>query len=317
MQMKKFILKTALVLIISGVCYFLAIFLVPPFRNNLSILSSRYRPDFNNCDILLAGDSRAGNQLDPQIINKRTKLNILNIAIPNLDLYTVSKAFQEINLTNKIVILSASSWQMNDGGIEDNFSIECYNDLSPKERWTLYNGYPSNYIAMQSNLFLRGLNHRYLRENVGDDNRLVNIGYTIPGPCVKVVADEKWIGRHPWYKALNDKGIRRELLKTALIGLSKLKNCKIIIYNGCVSQAFTDTNEKNGVMRYENEYDRFMSDECGKLHIKYVSFLNDVSLKDNSYYTDPQHLCETGVPIFTNKVVDLLYDAKFINRNIK
>ena len=68
-----------------------------------------------------------------------------------------------------------------------------------------------------------------------------------------------------------------------------------------------------GVLNMEKKYDSILADLSRKYKIHFKSFLSDTSLRSDDLYYDPQHLCEKGAKVFSEKVADLVLELK--NRN--
>ena len=111
---------------------------------------------------------------------------------------------------------------------------------------------------------------------------------------------------HPFYQNPNFNGIKKKLIIRALDNLSNLKNCKILIYNGPVSNKFRKGSQLNKVYELEKQYDYVMYKLVEKYSdIKYISFLNDDLIQDNMFY-DPQHLCGEGALLFTKRLLSVI-----------
>ena len=92
------------------------------------------------------------------------------------------------------------------------------------------------------------------------------------------------------------------MLLKAIYNLSLLKDCKIIIYNGPVTNDFRSKAKKAGVYQLEAHYDQVMKSITKKYpNIAYISFLDNRTLGDQYFY-DGQHLCESGAAIFTKMI---------------
>lgn len=96
--------------------------------------------DTTKTNIIIAGDSRAERQLIPKIIKSKTGINTINIAVSGGDLvstiYSIKKFFSNSDL---IFVISASSWQINDGAIDQGYmSLKCFQKLTLKEKYQVY-----------------------------------------------------------------------------------------------------------------------------------------------------------------------------------
>jgi hypothetical protein len=313
--MKTFIIKSFYVLIAGLFGYGLALFALPEFKKASSEIPVNYNTNkLDSCRIIVCGDSRADRQIDPAIIHQATGLNTINIATSSWDLYALSKAFNEIKLSNKILIISASFFQINDGAIDDGyFSDQAFADLSLREKLSLYRYRPIQLFNIQSNLFARRLKSNTEVDSIGNDKRIVNLDYNKKDPRAFIL-DEAWMERHPWYRSPNINGIKKELLMKAFFNLSLLKNCTLVIYNGPVCPGFIKLGKKTGAVQLEESYDAFMSAQCSRYkNMFYHSFLMDSSF-ENKDFLDPQHLCGSGASKFTHQVVDLLRSYQIVKQ---
>jgi len=107
----------------------------------------------------------------PSVIEKRANLNVINIAESVQDIVTVVSAIKKYHLDRKgrIFIVSASSWQINDGAIIEGYlSDKCFQQLSIKDRIVLYRNELGNLRLLQERLLLALLKKMFhAKYNIG------------------------------------------------------------------------------------------------------------------------------------------------------
>lgn len=289
-----------------GILIFISIvlFLTPKFIKTPELQKDNYS-EILKSQIIIAGDSRADRGLDPALMFRYTSLNAINIAQTGHDLYAVSKALLALNIKDKTIILSASSWQANDGSIQnDYFRIESFADLSFTDKIRLYRYDILLLYQRQIKQLLYSIVFKSKTHNFYDHSRKINYGFEKMSCKNQRKIDLAFFKSHPFYLKPNFNGVKKKLLIKALYNLSLLKNCKIFIYDGPVTNAFRAAAKKNGIYDLEANFDKIMQTQTQNYkNIKFISFLDNKSIPDECFY-DPQHLCETGVPIFTKIIAE-------------
>jgi hypothetical protein len=307
--MRQFLIKTSVLLLLAALLFVgivLVLCTVPRISKPLRELPLGRKINLDTCDILICGDSRADEQLAPEIFYKKTGLNTLNIAQSVWDLYSVSKCLLAGSVSNKLLVISTSSFQTNDGAIDQGYlGLDSYAALSFSDRCKLYHNKPKDFFQMQTDLFIHAVEKLPLMRSMGHVERRMNADY-YKRPCSPPRVDKAWLHRHPWYKAPSSNGIKQRLMLSALQNLSKLKNCHVFIFNGPVCSDFYNLATESGVMKIEEDFDAFMATACGRYNFTYYSFIKDSTLRNNSLYADPQHFCEAGAEVFSSRVCNLL-----------
>jgi hypothetical protein len=311
--MKYFLTKASIIVISPIVLSIFIFFSIPQIITPKNDIPDGFIKSIEKTKIIVAGDSRADRQIDPRVIQQNTNSDILNIASTGWDLYSLSKMLLKTNVHDKIIVISASYFQFNDGAIDNGYlSLESYSDLSILQKVFLYSQRLDELFSIQLNLFEQSISSNYSNYYFGNYHRKNNLEFD-EQECESFEISSTWFDHHPWYKSPNTAGIKMKLLLKSLDNLSSLKNCKVLIYNGPVSDKFIKYGSPKGIIDMEKKYDSFMSSMCKKRGIVYHSFLGDSSLTDLSLYYDPQHLCKKGVPLFSNKISDLLYKLNYVN----
>ncbi len=298
--MKKFILK-----IFSLVLFLFLLFIIFLSHKSTYKVSIINEKSIDSADIVILGDSRADRQINPQILHFYTNLNCLNIAESSLDLYALSKRLINLNLTNKILIISASSWQINDGSIEAGyFRPETFNDLTFRQKISMYRTLPTELFNNQVQIF-----KQFNKLSIGNDSRFINKNYN-EIQCHEFVIPAI-IKNHPWYRKINTNGIKKKLLLESLLNLNNISCKKIVIYNSPVCDQFKINAQRNDIWQMEEEYNRVVSDIIKKNGLSKIVFYNLINLggfKRSDYY-DPQHFCESGAAKFSAKI-DSIFKLK-------
>ena len=250
--------------------------------------------------ILILGDSRADRQINPTFLGDLTKKKCLNIGESSLDLYSLTLRLEKVNLKNKILIISASSFQINDGSIDQGyFRIEAFNALSFQQKLDLYFWKPNELKKILSKNILSGFK---INLTLGNENSNMNDGYTNIS-CKNFITTE-FIKNHPWYKKNTKLGIKNILLARALITLNKISCKQIFIYNAPIYKEFKNLAVKNGFWEYEIEFCKQIKKLIKMYNLKKIKFYDLTCLDgfDKSDFYDPHHLCENGANKFTERI---------------
>lgn len=308
----KHFLRKSLFILYPLVVYLVLIFTVPKLVKTQMAIPAEFIQKLNESNLLVCGDSRANRQIDPAILHKNTNLQVLNFSNDAWDLYAVSKALKAVDCQNKIILISVSAYQINDGALDDGYlGLDCYSDLTFAEQFQLYKFRWFNWILIQDRLFKRTLFENNFVSTFGNYSRTLNKEY-LPQVCKKFSANLKIAFNHPWYENHQNKGIKAELLSKGLANLASLKNCKIMVFNGPISKDFEALSTHFHIAETEHEMDAFLADACKKVGVSYVSYFDDESMKNNLYYNDIQHLCGTGAEIFTQKISQRLKEENLL-----
>ena len=282
------------------------IFTIPSLIKEQLIVPKDFSKKLQSTEILICGDSRADQQLIPFIIKQETGKNVLNIAASSQDIYTWSKSLSATKVKGKIIIISASFFQINDGANDfPFFNLGTFSDLNFSEKMELYENDYFDLVLLQAKLAYTRLLNKNDDSAFGNHHRQINKDY-YKKDCNSFEMSEDWLSRHTWYKFPSVDGVKSKMLTKAIGNLSKLEDCRIIIYNGPVSFKFKEEAKKTGVIKLEQKYNLVLKSLCENSGIRFVSFWDETELSKNEFYHDPQHLCTKGAETFSKKMATLL-----------
>ncbi len=301
-MIRKFLFKTVGIVGASVLCFLISIFGIPLWIHDVVAIPDGFTEKTANIEVIVCGDSRADRQIIPAIFKQKTNLDVINIAATSQDLYTWSNSLLAAKVSNKIIVISASFFQVNDGANDFAFlNLGTFADMTLKEKLELYRSTPLEMVLMQTRLANASVFRRVHKDDFGNAHRQMNIDF-YEKKCETFEISADWFNAHWWYKHPEISGIKRFFLEQAFENLSRLQNCKILIYNGPVSHSFLKYADDAGVLDLEETYDEIMDELGQKYKIQFRSFLKDSSLQNDSFYYDPQHLCVDGAAIFTEKI---------------
>jgi len=277
--------------------------------------------DTSKINIIIAGDSRAERQLIPEIINQYTYFSTINIATSSCDLITVTTAIENKYSTksNIIYVISASSWQINDGAIDPGYLSEnCFNNLTMTEKFKIYHQNLSEAKRLQLQLIKTSTKKKKLSYNSDIINELGfhGIEKTLNCEFADNYFNETNIS-HPWYKNLNNDGVRWLLFQKALKKLGKI-NSTFIIYNPPVSDCWRSYTKNTVIDIAEKQYSQKLEIEIEKYtNIVFYDFYNNkINELNDSLYYDGQHLNKEGAKIFSTIISSkILNVVEMMNRN--
>lgn len=325
--MNLFIKKTIAFIFIP---FFIVLFMLVLFDNylNQSALFKNYSfdssteskifklPVNNSHNIIIAGDSRAERQLIPQIVKSITGINSLNIAVSAGDLALTVPALTAYS-DSSIFIISASSWQVNDGAIDPGYlSIKCFQQMTLPEKIQIYKYEPNELVMMYIKLLKSTLNKfrdsqdkYFYKENIIQELGFLAIEDTLSTNRADI---SNFINSHSWYKNLNSHAIRYQIFVENLDRLAA-RNSLIIIYQPPISPIWKEKTKNTSIDFFEKEYSKILTALCSKYDnvVFYDFYAQDIYQLNNSMYYDYQHLNRNGAEIFSK-----LFSEK-INAEIK
>ena len=313
--MKRFIIKLLLFCFINYlVVYYFCIFynnenkLEKEILGKVNALKKHVK---NNKCYVIAGDSRAERHLIPKIIETKTGVKTINIAIPGGGLISYLPYLNEFDKNKTTFIFSASSWQINDDLLgPENMTLEPYQQLSLFQRLYVYRFEIKKMIKMEDLLirttfsdFYRSLfknQKKYstsikLKKSLGyfEVQNEMNINK------MKLILHKKT--NLIWYKNFMGDGYRFELFKKSIDKLVK-SGFKIIVYQPDSSPLFKKMGKKNGMDKIEKEFVKKIETLTKKnIKLTFYNFYDNNKIDlDNKCYYDPQHLNKNGAIKFSN-----------------
>jgi hypothetical protein len=326
--MKRFIRKVLKFILLPIIPLLLALFLFENYSHQSSFNDYSFNnsteskifklPVTDSVNIIVAGDSRAQRQLIPKVIKSITGINSINIATSSGDLVSTVPSLSAYNDKN-IFIISASSWQINDGAIDHGYlSDKCFQQLTLHEKVSIYGNDVKEIIWCYFDLIkliLKKDKYHYNDKTIKED------GFYGVDDTLKIDPNHftDFINAHSWYKKINTNGIREKIFSKSLEKL-KERNSLIIIYQPPVSSYFKENIKNTAIDKFEKEYSKKLAKLCSKSdNIVFYDFYNkDISILDNTMFYDHQHLNRNGAKVFSKivseKVISELKSR--MNKNI-
>ena len=307
-------MRSCVVIVMAVIGILLLLLVVPSVVRLRTYVPVQFTDSMAKYRIIVCGDSRADRGLDPDVIAAATGLPTINIATPGQDLYSFSKCFKAADISHKILVVSASFFQLNDGAIDRwSFPVDSYEDLPLKQRISMYGSRPFNFLYMQEKIFEKCLFNKGAVSEFGTLSRPGGDRF-LKKACMPFSIDDNWFRSHPWYKDVKLDGNKRDLLRRGLDNLASLKDCKVLIYNAPVSASFYEGARRLGVLRFDRSYDSLMAAECRIRNLSFHSFLEDTTLRNNQLFYDASHLCVNGTALFSPVISDLLFSEGIVKK---
>jgi hypothetical protein len=319
--MKKFILKSSKFILFPVFIFFIIDTLINIYSFDKGLNSlidakiSKLPIIEGKMNIVIAGDSRAERQLIPEIIEKKTGFNTINIAVSNGEIIsTVTAIKKKYSTSNFIFVISASSWQINDGATSPGYlSEKCFQKATIFEKIKLYKNDVVGFTKIYGRLigeFTSSIsypNYNY------DEEIIKNKGFLgIEGVFEEMETKEEiesYIQRHRHYKNFENNGIRWRVFKESIKELDALESTSIIIQPPLspYGKSFT----KNTIIeRAEKEYSQKLNNlSFGFEKIIFYDFYSkdELVIKDSLYY-DYFHLNKQGAILYSQKIGDILLE---------
>jgi hypothetical protein len=280
--------------------------------------------DTAKTNIIIAGDSRAERQLIPEIIKNITGINAINIATSSCDLVTLVSAIKKkYQYCSKIIfVISASSWQVNDGAIDPGYlSLQCFHKLNIREKFVMYRNSLPEMKLLQARLlydFIKKVLH--IGNKLDYDVKVISeLGfYGVEGKFKVQTKNilEKTFVSHPWYKNNNNNGVRWTIFLKSLREIGNM-NSFFIIYQPPISAYWRINTAKSFIDIAESEYSKKLAIEIqDSKNIEFYDFYsNEISTLNDSMYYDYQHLNRQGAEVFSvllSKKILTVYQNKFL-----
>lgn len=274
--------------------------------------------DKNKTSIVIAGDSRAERQLIPSVIESVTGINTINIAVSNGELVsTVAAIRSHYHGSNFIFVISASSWQINDGAVDQGYlSEKCFQKISIFEKYFLFRKEPTDFVRMYVRLIQSTI--KSLQDNKVDyDKSIIQTdGFNgVSGNFELLDGDStinQYIQRHKFYKNLSNNGIRYKIFQESLEEIANTHS-PVIIIQPPISPYGHKIIRNSIIEKAESEYSKKIGELIqSKSNVVYWDFFSNTlpELSDTMYY-DYYHLNTNGANIFSHCVANRLQSALF------
>lgn len=256
--------------------------------------------------VIVGGDSRAEGQIVPAVIETRTGSRAANVATAAQDLVTLSNALarHDIRAAGRVLIVSASSFQVNDGAIDTGYlSTACLLNMTSPERAGIYLdrlGSPWSPLAFQ---FTENPPAESASERLREQG-FVAIEKQLSLPLPKVL-----LNAHPWYRKVSLDGARWRIFQ-AVLGRLSAAGFRIYILDPPVSPAWRAYTKGTFVDVAEREYAAMLSAATrGHANVSFLDFYSvpDPRLGDDKF-ADIQHLNRGGSEVFTGILMDRIGD---------
>lgn len=264
-------------------------------------------------NIIIAGDSRAERQLIPKVFEEVTGINTINIAVSNGEMVSTVNALKEHYLNEDItVIISASSFQINDGAIHPGYiSLKAFQEASISEKVRLYNDNTVGITKIYGRLIKEVVNDRFEINEDYDKQAIEEKGFLgVVGefePFKTNAEIESYIKKHRHYTNLTNDDVRLRIFEESIAKLSKL-NFKTFIILPQLSNYAKQITKNTIIEKAETQYARSV-DSLANMYsnISFIDFYthNSISLADSMYY-DYYHLNKYGAAVFSKELADII-----------
>jgi hypothetical protein len=258
-------------------------------------------------EVIIAGDSRAERQVIPSVFESLTGQKAANVAVIAGDVITLRNAVRRHGMPSRtrILILSASLFQMNDGAIERGFlSKACVLNMTLREKLTVYRNALRSLLADMTEVSIRReeapqvISEVALRQQGfwGVDGKL-----SLP---VTIILDPETTN-HPWYRDLSLHGARWRIFREALRELAEF-NIRIYVFDPPISPAWRAYSAGSFIDLGERELAAMLRRETGLYpNLRFLDFYSapDGRLTDEDFY-DIQHVNRGGAEKFTEMLAE-------------
>ena len=289
--------------------------------SKIKVLTKHY-----NYSLIIAGDSRAEWQIIPKVIQEKFQIDSINIGTTSCDVITTFNAMKKQHMLEKplIVIISAGFHQVNDGAIDLPYmSLAELANMTIGEKLNLYEDNYSNLYITYAREFAKMFQSKFKKEiakfiDSGEpaDVYLNDFGYCrIEGnlPAYKNMQVDPEVTTHPWYRKIRTNGVRLRIFKETLRRMSH-ENCKFVLYQAPISDAFRNYIKDSKIERSELEFTAMLREEVKNYqNIKFIDYFTiapkEFVAKD---FYDTQHLNRAGAEKFTKLLIQDCIDNNYI-----
>lgn len=252
--------------------------------------------------VIVAGDSRAEEQVIPAEVEARTGLRAVNVATAAGDLVTLSNALKRrgIPASARALIVSTSLFQVNDGAIDPPYiSTACFLNMTAWERAKIY----LDRLSTPSS----PLDFRFVEEPpvAMTGARLREHGFIANDKTLSLPLPKVLLNAHPWYRSLSLHGARWRVFREAL-GRLAATGLRIYLVDPPVSPAWRAYTAGTFVDAAEREFAGML--DKAALTWPTVRALDFYTIPEptlgNEQFADIQHLNGTGAQRFTQILLD-------------
>jgi hypothetical protein len=327
--MKKFIkniflFSTALVVISSFVL--LTIHFIQKNNHTLNYSVENKIQSFNldseKLNIVIAGDSRAERQLLPKVFEDEYHCNSFNIATSSCDLVSTVSSIKKHYKNSKdeiIFIISASSFQINDGAVDLGYlSPLALSKLTIGEKLKLYSGKYASYFALIKRGLIAEISNKL--NLLAISKKLVNTkGVALSEGKLKtnLPYTSHSLNKHPWYKDISINGARKRIFEEAFTVMGNMQY-RFIIIQPPISPYFRKSIKETAIEEMEKNYSKFLN----TLALEYQNieifdfYINDTKTLADTMYYDPQHLNKDGALIFSKLLASKIRNNARTHNNV-
>lgn len=289
-----------------------------PFYNELEEKLSSLAGTNGTPSLIVAGDSRAETQVDPELMDSLIGLKTINVGTASCDLITLAKALGKRGMLDedRVFAISVSSFQINDGALDPGYlSTASLMEMALPDAIRVFRKDPDKALPAYQGVIRRVFQR--LLENEGFDvrRRSMAVAYTRSGfrPLVgktdnrfSLILDPDHI-KHTWYKHLADDGVRLRIFRDAIGMLGKSKG-RFLIYHAGMSPAWRAYTRGTFVARAESRFSDIVRAEVAKYpNMVFIDFYNGYADRfPEDEYFDTGHLNVHGAELFTRALVSEL-----------
>jgi hypothetical protein len=315
--MKKFLIRLLFFLVIPLVLFTAGYFFLgvalddeilhPSLESKIQALEI----DTAGFNIIVTGDSRAERHLSPAVIKHHTGFNTINIGFTGNDLLTTLAAIKKYYPgTRFLFVVSASSWQINDGAISPGYlSLKCFQEMTFVEKFMIYKKKLSELRRLEVQLmeqYVKSITGKLLNKKADEEHDPQIIreqGFFGVTGFIKNSGDsdlKKITQAHQFYKNVKNNGIRWNIFRDAMQEIGNMNSTFIIIQPPAspVWKKFTDN---NFIGIAEKEYSEKLCSEAAKYpNITCLDhYRNEIKELNDSMYYDIQHLNRKGAEFYS------------------
>lgn len=285
-----------------------------PLNSSIESKIAELSIDSSRLNIIIAGDSRGERHIIPGVIESNTAYNAVNISVTAGDIVSASYAIDSYDSENNVYVISASSWQINDGAISPGYlSLKCFQKLTLIEKIQLYRDNISWLFHLETSLIGEVVESFFQARDgtIGDYDASIinNQGFLGIDDTLKVDKMEivELIETHAWYRNLKNNGARWRIFKEAFQKLAN-SGSLILIVQPPASPTWKEMTSNTVIGKAEEEYSFKLDSLCNKYEnvIFYDFYTNEIEVLEDRLFYDYQHLNTEGASIFSELFSELI-----------